>query len=116
MDMLSQTPPPSPQPSKDKHWPDARAVRGMVYGVPDPIYGKLGDKLVVMLNETWLDYGTQAERMRRDIEAAGKEVARLTVLNNTLTAELADLRTKHHNLRAAEKRRRQQVMGFGPNK
>lgn len=114
MDMLSQPTPSQPQSKSEvQHWPNARAVRGNAYAVPDPVFGpQFGDMLAVMSYETWVDHGTAVERLRRDNEAAGKEIARLTVLNNTLTTELAQLREKHENLRAAEKRRRRASMGF----
>lgn len=109
MDMLSPTPSPQRQ-TQSKHWPDARAERGIVYGVPDPIYA--GDKLVVMLNDTWLDYGTQAQRMKRDLDAAIEAGKKLKVSYDIAIKELAELREKHENLKAAEKRRRRAAMGF----
>lgn len=113
MDMLSPPPRPQPTPSKQP-WPHTRAQRGLTYGTPDPIHQ--GDMLVVMLNDTWLDYGTMVEKMRRDLKAALEAGEKLKVSYDTAIKELADLRTRYENLRAAEKRRRQVSMGLVSNK
>lgn len=111
MDILSPQPTSSqPTQPKAKHWPDTRAERGMIYGVNDPIHQ--GDRLVVMLNDTWLDYGTQGEAMRRQLEEAIQAGKRLKVAYDTAIAELASLREKHENLKRAEKRRRKAALGF----
>lgn len=108
MDMLSvQTP---SQPTQGKHWPDARALRGQTYGVNDPIY--TGDRLVVMTNDTWLDYGTAFEQLRRQCGELKTAAEKLKVAYDIAIKELADLRERHENLRRAEKRRRKAAMGF----
>ena|SRR5579872_3356890 len=109
MDILSPTPSPPPS-TQSKHWPHARAVRGQTYGTPDPIFA--GDMLVVMTNDTWLDYGTAFESLRRQNEQLMKAANELKVAYDTALKSLADLREKHENLRAAEKRRRKASMGF----
>lgn len=108
MDMLSPTP--SPQTTKSKHWPDAPAVRGQTYGVSDPIHA--GEKLVVMSNDTWLDYGTTFEQIRRQNAVILKASHKLKVAYDIAIKELADLRERHENLKRAEKRRRKSAMGF----
>lgn len=107
MEMLSRTPPPS-KPSKS--WPHAPAVRGEVYGVPDPVFQNTN--LVVMAHDTWLDYGTAVERMRRDAINAVEAGNKLKLAYDIAVRELAELREKHNNLRAAEKRRRKAALGF----
>lgn len=109
MDILSPTPSPQPQ-TQNKHWPDARAVRGQTYGVNDPIHA--GDKLIVMTNDTWLDYGTAFEQLRRQCAEIKGAAEKLKVAYDIAIKELADLRERHQNLRAAEKRRRKAAMGF----
>lgn len=106
MELLS--PIPSLQPSNKKHWPDARAERGQTYGVPDPIFA--GDKLVVMTNDTWLDYGTAFERIRRQCDELSAAAQQLKVAYDAAIAALASMNEKHQNLRAAEKSRR--MAGF----
>lgn len=108
MDMLSPAPP-KKFPSK-QHWPQSRAERGQAYGTDDPIHA--GDKLVVMLNDTWLDYGTSFEKLRRENAQAIAAGHKLKVAYDIAIKELADLREKHNNLRAAEKRRRMAAAGF----
>lgn len=109
MDMLSPASPPKSEPAK--HWPNAPAVRGQIYGVPDPVFPK--DKLVVMTAETWVDYGTTHEKLRRDLNAAIDSGAKLKLAYDTAIRELANLQAKHQNLRAAEKSRRMRAAGFG---
>lgn len=109
--MDNPSPTPSQSPAKDKYWPDAPAVRGMVYGVQDPIHQ--GEKLVVMSNDTWLDYGTQAERMRRQLESAIEAGNKLKVAYDTAVKSLAELQEKHQNLRAAVKNQRLKLLTQG---
>lgn len=100
----------SPQtPSKD--WPHAPAQRGKTYGTEDPVFA--GDKLVVMLNDTWLDYGTAFERMRRQCEELIKSANQLKVAYDAAIAALASLNEKHQNLRSAEKHRRMAMLTQG---
>lgn len=110
MDMLSPTPSHQPIQSKRDHWPDQPAKRGLTYGVPDPIHK--GSMLVVMSNDTWLDYGTQTEKLRRDLATAHAAAQKLKVSYDIAVSELAKLREKHENLKASERRRRRADMGF----
>ncbi len=109
MDILSPTPSPQPLGTK-KHWPHARAERGQTYGTEDPILA--GDKLVIMTSDTWLDYGTAFEAIRRQNAQLQKAAVDLKVAYDTALKSLAELREKHENLRAAEKRRRKASTGF----
>lgn len=110
MDMLSPTPSPQAQTNKLDHWPHKPAVRGQTYGIEDPVH--TGQKLVVMSNDTWLDYGTAFEQLRRQVAEAFKASEKLKVSYDIALQELAALREKHENLRRAEKRRRQAAMGL----
>jgi hypothetical protein len=85
-------------------------VRGQTYGVEDPIHA--GDKLVVMTNDTWLDYGTAFEQLRRQVGDIKAAADKLKVAYDIALRELASLREKHENLKAVEKRRRKAAMGF----
>jgi hypothetical protein len=111
MDILSpqQASSPPTQP-KGRHWPDTPAERGMVYGVNDPIH--TGARLVVMLNDTWLDYGTQAAQMKKQLDDSIAAGRKLKVAYDTAIAELASLRDKHENLKRSVKRQRKAAMGF----
>lgn len=109
MDMLSPPPPPK-APESQQPWPHTRAKRGVAYQTPDPVHQ--GDLLVVMLNDTWLDHGTHLQKVIRERDKALKAGTELKVAYDTAIRELADLRTKHENLKAAEKRRRQASMGL----
>jgi len=110
MDILSPTPSLPPSTQSKQHWPHAPALRGQTYGTPDPIFA--GDQLVVMSNDTWLDYGTAFEALRRQNEQLMKAANELKVAYDIALKSLADLREKHENLRAAEKRRRKASMGL----
>lgn len=107
MELLPTSPPPS---KAEKSWPEARARRGETYGVPDPIYET--DKLVVMTMETWVDFGTLHEALRRKVAQQDITLVQLHAVNAVLTKELADLKLKHDNLRAVVKRQRRASVGF----
>lgn len=98
-------------PSKaEKSWPATRAARGAAYGVQDPEHPE--DKLAVMLMETWVDFGTVHEALRRKTAQQDATLAQLHTTNAVLTKELAELKLKHENLRAAVKRQRKAAVGF----
>lgn len=104
MDILSRPP------SLSKDWPEAPAARGKTYGVMDPVFKT--EKLVVMSADTWVDYGTAFEKQRRELRDSLAAGQKLKVAYDTAVSELATLREKHQNLRAAEKRRRMSAAGF----
>lgn len=99
MDMLSQ-PPQSKQP--EANWPATRAVKGVTYNIGD----NHGDRLSVMTTETWLDFGTLFEAQRRKVEQQDKTLIQLRATNDVLVKQLAELKAKHDNLRAAVKHQR----------
>ena len=107
MDTSSQQTPYLPQSTENKQWPHARAQRGHTYGCKDPIFfNEFGDMIVVMTNDTWLDYGTAFEAVRRQC-AQLKEVAdKLKVAYDTAVKQLAELNEKHQKLREATRRER----------
>lgn len=111
MDTLSPIPSQQPSTPSKLHWPHARAERGQTYGVEDPIFA--GDKLVVMANDTWLDYGTAFEHIRRQCEDLTDAAQKLKVAYDAAIAALASVNEKHQNLRAAEKSRRMAVFTQG---
>lgn len=113
MDMLSPNKASQPTLGEQKKWPDAPAVRGQIYGVNDPVFKK--DTLVVMTAETWVDHGTNYERLRRDLSASLDAAQKLKLAYDTAVRELANLQEKHQNLRAAEKSRRMKAVGFKRN-
>lgn len=100
---------PQPKP-RDKPWPEGRAVRGKTYGVNDPIYAT--DRLAVMLMETWVDFGTIHEQQRRKVEQQDRTLIQLHATNEVLLKELAELKLKHENLKAAVKRQRKAAYGY----
>lgn len=65
-------------------WPTTRAQRGKYYLLPDPIH--TGDQLVVMTVETWTDFGTQMETMRRGGIEVDKRLQETLAENRTLAA------------------------------
>lgn len=89
---------------KPKSWPDAPAREGESYGVMDPVYKT--QQLAVMTMATWLDFGTRFEKQRRLLETQNKALTSLKVTNDVLVQQLADLQTKHTNLREAVRKER----------
>lgn len=89
---------------KPKSWPDAPAREGESYGVMDPIYKT--EQLAVMTMRTWLGFGTRFEKQRRLLESQNKALSSLQVTNDVLVKQLADLQTKHTNLREAVRKER----------
>lgn len=109
MDMLSPPSAKTPE-SKLTHWPDQPAVRGQTYGVNDPIHA--GHQLVVMSHDTWVDFGTVHEAMRRKVEQQDKTLVALQVAKEALVAQLAQTQDRLDALRQAEKRRRRASFGL----
>lgn len=105
MDMLSPTPP-----ATSKHWPDAPAARGATYGINDPIH--TSDRLVVMSWETWVDFGTVHEALKRKVEQQDKTLVALQTAKEALLMQLAQTQDRLDALRQAEKRRRQVSFGL----
>jgi hypothetical protein len=105
MDMLS----PSPQSSS---WPNTPAERGKYYGCPDPVWK--GMNLVVMTDDTWLDFGTLFERTRRERDDALKTLVEQKAVIAQLTAKLNDVTDRLEATRAARKKEKLSWLGLGP--
>lgn len=90
--------------SRPKTWPEVPAVRGQTYSVNDPIFPS--NQLVVMLFDTWVDFGTVHEQLRRKVAVQDTALIQLKTTNDVLTQQLADLQTKHHNLKEATRTER----------
>lgn len=84
-------------------WPTTRAERGKYYGLPDPVHA--GDKLVVMSYDTWADFGTQLETLRRAGVALDKQVKELVGEKAVLTMQAADFKSR---LEAVQEARRKE--------
>lgn len=89
---------------KPKQWPQVPAEPGKSYGVQDPVFPTY--QLAVMLMSTWLDFGTRFEAQRRRIAALETAAVELKTTNDVLARQLADLKTKHENLREAVRKER----------
>lgn len=87
-----------------KAWPDAPAEDGRSYGVLDPVFKK--QMLAVMTMETWTKFGTQFQEMQRLIAKQSQTLQQMQVTNDVQTKQLADLTTKHTNLREATRKER----------
>lgn len=98
MDMLSNTKLPP------KNWPEAPAVRGTTYSVNDPVFA--GERLVVMSWDTWVDFGTVHEALKRKTVQQDTTLIQLKATNDVLVAQLAALQEKHTNLREATRKER----------
>lgn len=105
--MLTPSPPISPL---GKPWPEGPAQRGKYYGVNDPIYQ--GTMLCVMTMETWTDFGTLVQKLKKalvDAEAAAKAqntaIQELKAANIALAAQHGDAMERLQNLR--EQRRKE---------
>lgn len=77
-------------------WPQNSAAHGVVYGFTCPTHGS---DMVAMTKETFLEFGTHTEALRRAAQDLDKKV-------KTLAAEHAELQTKHENLRHATRKDR----------
>lgn len=108
MDILSISPPSKPVEVK-KHWPNARVVRGETYSVNDPVFQM--DQLVVMSMDTWLDFGTLHEILKRKVAQQDKTLVVLQTAKEALVAQLAQTQDRLDALRASEKKRRQGSLG-----
>jgi hypothetical protein len=87
--------PATPDPSAAP-WPNSPPIHGNVYGFHCP---STGAEMVAMTKDTFLQHGTHMEGMRRanhDLDGRVKE----------LVAQLADLQTRHENLREATRKDR----------
>lgn len=89
---------------KPKSWPQVPARDGESYGVEDPVHK--GYQLAVMTMKTWLDFGTKFEVQRRTLEAQNSTIRELQVTHDVLVKQLADLKTRHENLREAVRKER----------
>lgn len=108
MDMLS------PAQQKALEWPQAPAQRGKYYGVPDPVHA--GHQLVVMLSDTWLDFGTMFESVRRGVKARDEEITELNAVIAQLSAKVNDLEDRLVATRDARKKEKLAWLGLGPRK
>ena len=84
-------------------WPTTRAERGKFYRLPDPIHA--GDELVVTSYDTWCDFGTQMETLRRGGMAASKQVQELIGEKQILAMQAADFKSR---LEAVQEARRKE--------
>lgn len=91
---------------KPKAWPDAPAEKGKSYGVMDPVFKK--QMLAVMTMETWTEFGTKFQEMQRLIAKQAQILQQMQVTNDVLVKQLADVQTKHTNLREAVRKERTQ--------
>lgn len=82
-----------------KHWPEAPMERGKFYDVNDPMYP--GTRIVTMMRETWIDFGTLVESQKRTLEIQDKTIKEMTIRKDILERQYADLDTKYRNLRRA---------------
>lgn len=73
-------------------WPTTRAERGKYYYLPDPVHA--GDNLVVMSYDTWADFGTRLEILRRGGVEADKKVQELVGENKILATQAAGFKDK----------------------
>jgi len=73
-------------------WPTTRAERGKYYSLPDPIHA--GDRLVVMSYDTWADFGTQMETLRRAGVNLSKQVQELVGEKQILAMQAADFKSR----------------------
>lgn len=73
-------------------WPTTRALRGKYYLLPDPIHA--GDQLVAMSYNTWLDFGTQMETIRRGGVELDTRVKELIGENRILENQAAGYKGK----------------------
>jgi len=97
-----------------KHWPEVPMERGKFYDVNDPMYQ--GTRIVCMLSQTWIDFGTMIESQKRTMETQHKTILELKTRNEVLEKMLADLERKHRNLTKAYKRDKRHgiVKALGP--
>lgn len=95
-----------------KPWPNSRAQRGKYYGTPDPVWE--GDQLVVMSNETWLDFGTMVENQRRVLREQNAVVDKQAAVIAQLTARLNAVEDQLIATRAARKKEKLSWLGLGP--
>jgi hypothetical protein len=91
-----------PVPSKPREWPNVPAERGKFYALPDPIH--IGTKLVVMSEDTWVDFGTVLEKQRRMMAQQDAEIRKLQGASGALASQLNDLQGRHSNLMDAYKK------------
>lgn len=84
---------------KPRSWPDAPARNGESYGVMDPVFK--AQMLAVMTMETWTKFGTDFKQMQQLIKKQSDTLQQMQVTNDVLVKQLADLQTKHTNLREA---------------
>lgn len=106
MDMLSQ-----PQ-SKKVSWPNAPAKRGEFYGVADPVWP--AQQLVVMSNDTWLDFGTLMAKQRETMSTQNNTIIEQRAVIAQLTAKLNDVTDRLEATRTARKKEKLSWLGLGP--
>lgn len=95
----------APTPDPQRAWPAGPAVAGAVYTFPGrETFGE--GEMVAMTMDTWLNFGTDMERFRRTAEQQDKRIRELLGENAGLSTRLAELQTKHSNLREATRAQR----------
>lgn len=100
---------PSSQPeSTGQEFPNGKTVRGKVYGV----INQYDEKIVVMSEETWVDFGTTLESLRRVAASQDKRIKELIAQVASEQAKVADSldRLEAHR----EARRREQRAELEP--
>jgi len=78
-------------------WPNSMPVEGQVYGFTCP---QTNADMVGMLKTTFVNFGTDMERMRRAAAELDEKCKELANERDTAAALLTDLQRRHGNLRA----------------
>lgn len=94
------------KPEASTPWPANPALNGNVYQFKDGH----GDDMVAMLQDTFLNFGTDMERMRRANADLDKKARDLAAQLNALASTYNDLAEKHRNLREATRNERRAAM------
>lgn len=95
-----------------KPWPNSRAQRGKYYGTPDPVWK--GDQLIVMSNDTWLDFGTMVAKQRQVLKEQDDAINKQAAVIAQLTAKLNEVQDRLEATRAARKKEKLSWLGLGP--
>ena len=94
-------------------WPKAPMQTGIVYRATDPQWGT---EMVAMSDETFTNFGTQMEQFRRAAQDAHKKLTEKEAVNQVLAAQVNDLTTRLQNLRAADRKLRQELVKYQVSK
>ena len=78
-----------------------------------------GEKVIVMLEGTWIDFGTNVQTLRQALSNAAKKLKEAEIGEKILLARLADVQNRLDNLRAIRRdEKRPEVeaaLGMSPN-